>query len=173
MTLALAAHTRFVLMLCFGALTVAAAAQIDSAKRTKGMLIGVQAWTFSRFTTMEAIEKVAAAGGTNIELFPGQPLGREFPGIGVGPGMGPEATAALRNQLAQYRVSVVAYGVTGIDRDVASARKLFSWAKSLGIGILNTESTEAIDTIDKMVKEFDIRVGFHDHPRTSDPNYKV
>ncbi len=122
---------------------------------------------------MEAIEKVAAAGGHNIELFPGQALGKDYPGAHVGPGMDATATDALKKQLAKYDVSVVAYGVAGIDKNEAEARKLFAWAKSLGIGIINTESTEAIDTIDKMVKEFDIRVGFHDHPKTNNPNYKM
>ena len=122
---------------------------------------------------MEAIEKVAEAGGSNIELFPGQQLGKEFPGVGIGPGMSEAATDALKAQLVKFNVHVVAYGVVGISKDEAEARKLFSWAKSLGIGILNTESTDAIDTMDKMVKEFDMRVGFHDHPKTGDPNYKV
>ena len=148
-------------------------AQIETSQRTGGFLVGVQAWTFSRFTTMEAIEKISAAGGSNIELYPGQPVGKEFPGVAIGPDMGPVATDALRRQLTKFGVNVVAFGVTGIDKDEASARRLFAWAKSLGIGILNTESTDAIETIDKLVKEFDIRVGFHDHPRTSDPNYKV
>jgi len=157
------------LLLCFSA----AHAQVDTAHRTGGMLLGVQAWTFSRFSALEAIQKVAEAGGTNIEMFPGQQVGNGFPGVGVGPDMSQAATDALKNQLAKYKVNVVAYGVTGIDKNEAGARKLFSWAKSLGIGILNTESTDSIDTIDKMVKEFDIKVGFHNHPRTNDPNYKV
>ena len=148
-------------------------AQIATAHRTGGALLGVQAWTFTRFTAMDAIEKVSTAGGTNIELFPGQALGTDFPGVGVGPDMDQAATDALRRQLTKFGVSAVAYGVTGIDKDEAGARKLFAWAKSLGIGIIDTESTDSIDTIDKMVKEFDIRVGFHNHPRTSDPNYKV
>lgn len=153
-------------------LTVANA-QVDTAHRTGGAMLGVQAWSFNRYSVMEAIEKVAQAGGTNIEMFPGQQLGKDFPGVGVGPDMGDAATEALRKQLAKFGVNVVAYGVTGIDKGEAGARKLFAWAKSLGIGILDTESTESIDTIDKMVKEFDIRVGFHNHPRTKDPNYKV
>jgi len=156
--------------LCF---VSSAVAQVESAHRTAGMLIGVQAWSFNHFTTFEAIEMVVQAGGTNIELFPGQDLGKEFPGVKVGPDMGPAATEGLRRQLAKFGVSVVAYGVTGIDKDEAGARKLFAWAKSLGIGILNTESVDAIDTMDKMVKEFDIKVGFHDHPRTSNANYKM
>lgn len=150
-----------------------ALAQIETAHRTGGMLLGVQAWTFTRYTAMEAVEKAAAAGATNIELFPGQNLGTDFPGVKIGPDMGQAATDAFRKHLAKYGVSVVAYGVVGIDKDETSARMLFSWAKSLGIGILNTESVDAIDTMDKMVKEFDMRVGFHDHPKTNNPAYKM
>lgn len=164
---------RILLPLFVLACQVSVQAQVDTAQRTGGMLFGVQAWTFTRYTTMEAIEKVAQAGGSNIELFPGQEFGKDFPGVKVGPDMGEAATAALRAQLAKFHLNVVAYGVTGISKDESEARKLFSWAKSLGIGIINTESTDAIDTMDKMVKEFDMRVGFHDHPRTKDPNYRM
>ena len=164
---------RLLLAVLLLACLASAHAQTQTAKRTGGMLFGVQAWTFSHYTTMEAIEKAAQAGATNIELYPGQPLGKDFPGVNIGPDMGQAATEALRAQLAKYGVNVVAYGVTGISKNEDEARKLFAWAKSLGIGIINTESTDAIDTMDKMVKEFDIRVGFHDHPRTSDPNYRM
>jgi len=148
-------------------------AQIEDSHRTGGFLLSVQAWTFNHFSAMEAVEKAAAAGSKNIELFPGQDVGKEFPGAKIGPDMGAAATEAFRKQLTKYGVNVVAYGVTGIDKDENSARKLFAWAKSIGIGILNTESVDAIDTMDKMVKEFDIKVGFHDHPKTNNPNYKM
>ena len=36
--------------------------------------------------------------------------------------------------------------------------------------VINTESIEALDTIEKMVKEFDIKVAIQDHPkRPNDP----
>jgi sugar phosphate isomerase/epimerase len=165
---------RFLTPLLFIAYSTSfAPAQVETAHRTGGMLLGVQAWSFSRFTTMEAIEKAAAAGAKNIELYPGQPLGGDFPGVTIGPDMGQAATDALRSQLKKYGVNVVAYGVVGIDKNEAGARKLFAWAKSLGIGTLNTESADAIETMDKMVKEFDINVGFHDHPKTSNPSYRM
>lgn len=173
MSVGFASISRLFIPLALLSCVVTANAQVETAHRTGGILFGVQAWTFTQFTTMEAIQKVAAAGGTNIELFPGQALGKEFAGVGIGPGMDQPATDALRRQLSKYGVNVVAYGVTGIDKDEAGARKLFTWAKSLGIGILNTESTDSIDTIDKMVKEFDIRVGFHNHPKTNNPNYRM
>jgi sugar phosphate isomerase/epimerase len=132
----------------------------------------VQAYTFNRFTAFEAIEKTASAGATAIELYPGQRLKADSE-VRVGQGMGAEATAELKAHLERHGVRAVAFGVTGISRDLNQARELFTWAKSIGVGIINTESTDAMDTIEAMVREFDMKVGFHNHPRTNDPNYKV
>jgi len=133
----------------------------------------VQAWTFNRFTVFEAIEKTAAAGSQNIELFPGQKLAPDSDAK-VGPEMSADALQKLKEKLAKHNVRAIAFGVTGISRDEAGARPLFVFAKSLGIQILNTESTDAMDTIEKMVKEYDVKVGFHNHPRqANNPNYKV
>jgi sugar phosphate isomerase/epimerase len=44
----------------------------------------------------------------------------------------------------------------------------------MGIEVINTESVEAIDMVEKMVKEFDLKVGYHNHPvQPNNPNYKV
>jgi sugar phosphate isomerase/epimerase len=149
------------------------AAPIAPEYRTGGFAIGCQAWSFNKFTAFEAIEKTAQAGARIIEFYPGQKMSAED-GTGIGPGMTDDAISKLKAQLAKYNVKAVAFGVTGIPRDEAGARNLFTWAKTMDIGVINTESTDAIDTIDKMVKEFDIKVGFHNHPRrNNDPNYKV
>jgi hypothetical protein len=40
--------------------------------------------------------------------------------------------------------------------------------------VLNTESDKSIDTIEKLVKEYDIKVGYHDHPkRPNDESYRM
>jgi len=68
----------------------------------------------------------------------------------------------------------VNYGVVDIPKDEAQARKIFEFAKKLGLYGVTTESVDAIDTIEKLVKEYDIRVGFHDHPkRPNDPGYRM
>ena len=44
----------------------------------------------------------------------------------------------------------------------------------MGLIAITTESDKSIDTIEKLVKEYDIKVGFHDHPkRPNDPTYKM
>ena len=62
----------------------------------------------------------------------------------------------------------MAVGVIGIPKDEEGARKVFSFAKELGIGVINTESTDSIEMIEKRVKEFDIKVGYHNHPQKPD-----
>lgn len=135
--------------------------------------LSVQAWTFHEFTTFQSIEKAASAGSQYIELFPGQKL-KDGSDASVGPWMSPGDQAALKQQLEKYKIKPVAFGVTGIETDIAKARPLFVWAKSMGIEILNTESSESIDTIEKLVKEFDIKVGFHNHPKQpNNPKYVI
>jgi len=139
----------------------------------EGIALSVQAWTFNHFTLFEAIEKTAAAGSKNIEMFPGQTL-RPGSDVKVGPEMPDQETKALQAQLAKFGVRAVAFGVTGIPKSVTEARPLFQWAKRMGLMVVNTESVDAIDTIEVMVKEFDIKVGFHDHPRQPDhPDYRM
>lgn len=133
----------------------------------------VQAWTFHEFTAFQAIEKAAAAGAKYMELFPGQKL-KEGGDASVGPWMSPADQAALKAQFSKFKIQPIAFGVTGIENNVDKARPLFVWAKSMGIEILNTESSDSIDTIEKLVKEVDIKVGFHNHPKQpNNPKYVI
>ncbi|MCW5942627.1 MAG: sugar phosphate isomerase/epimerase [Fimbriimonadaceae bacterium] len=146
---------------------------VPQAVRPAEFRASVQAWTFNRYSAFEAIEKTAKVGAKFIELFPDQRMvaGEE---IKIGPSMGDDATQRLMDHLAKNGLRAIAYGVTGIPADPSEARKLFAWAKKVGIEILNTESVDAIDTIETMVKEFDMRVGFHNHPRRpNDATYRM
>lgn len=155
------------------ALLVSALLLAPSVQAKPEFTVGVQAYSFNRFTAFEAIEMTARAGATTIELYPGQraKVGSE---TRVEPGMGEAAEAELKEHLAKNGVTARAFGVTGIPRDEAAARPIFEWAKRMGISILNTESDDAIDTIEKLAKEYDLYVGFHNHPSNpGNPNYKV
>ncbi|MEM9237966.1 MAG: sugar phosphate isomerase/epimerase, partial [Verrucomicrobiota bacterium] len=45
------------------------------------------------------------------------------------------------------------------------ARVVFEFAKKLGLYGLTTESLKSLDTLEKLAKEFDIKVCFHNHPK--------
>src|ERR1043166_6633306 len=138
-----------------------------------GFAVGCQAYTFNHFTVFEAIEKTAEAGGKVIEFFPGQKLSSEDP-VKWDHNSSDETVAKVKAKLAQHKIMAVNYGVVGIPKDEEGARKVFEFAKKMGLRAVTTESTDAIDTIEKMVKEYDIMVGFHDHPRQpSNPGYRM
>jgi sugar phosphate isomerase/epimerase len=147
---------------------------IPDEYKTGGFFLGCQAYTWNHFTVFEAIEKTAAVGGKVIEFYPGQRLSPEEPNVAWDHNASAETIAKVKEHLAQYHVQAVNYGVVGIPKDEAGARKVFEFAKALGLRAITTESTDAIDTIEKLVKEYDIMVGFHDHPRRPDnPDYRM
>ncbi len=150
------------------------AAPIPDEYKTNGWAIGCQAYTFNHFTVFEAIEKTAAAGGKVIEFFPGQKLSKEQPDVKWDHNASDEVIAKVQAKLAEHKIKAVNYGVVGIPTEEDEARKIFLFAKKLGLRAVTTESFEAIDTIEKMVKEYDIKVGFHDHPRVqAKPTYRM
>ncbi len=147
---------------------------IPDEYKTGGFFIGCQAYTFNHYTVFEAIEKTADAGGKVIEFFPGQKLSKEEPNVSFDQNASADTIQKVKDKLAQYHIKAVNYGVVGVSKDETEARKLFEFAKTMGLRAITTESVDAIDTIEKMVKEYDIMVGFHDHPRRdNDPNYRM
>ena len=147
---------------------------IPEACQTGGIAIGCQAWTFKKYSVMEAIDKTGAAGGKVIELYPGQSFSPEEPGLKFDHNATDEMIDKVKARLAKDGVRAVNYGVVPIPKNEADARKLFAFAKNLELYGITTESVDAIDTIEKLAKEFDIRVGFHNHPRSvNNANYKL
>ncbi len=156
------------------ATTLQSAPPIPQEYKIGGFAIGCQAYTFNRYSVMEAIDKTAEAGGKVIEFFPGQKLSKDEPNVTWDHNASDETIAKVTARLKERGLKAVNYGVVGIPKDEAGARKVFDFAKKLGLYAITTESVESLDTIEKLVKEYDIRVGIHNHPRRpNDANYKV
>src|SRR5580700_3591731 len=119
----------FAFAVCFAtaasSLSLRAENKIPDEYKTGGFFIGCQAYTFNNFTVFEAIEKTAQAGGKIIEFFPGQKLSKEEPDVAWNENASAETIQKVKDKLAQYHIKAVNYGVTGIPKDEAGARKLF------------------------------------------------
>jgi sugar phosphate isomerase/epimerase len=160
------------ILLCVSA--TQSAGPIPDEYRVGGFAIGCQAYTFNRFSVFEAIEKTAQAGGKVIEFYPGQKLSPAEPEIRWDHAASADTIAKVKAKLAEHGLLAVNYGVVGIPRDEAGARQIFEFARKMGIRAVTTESTDALETIEKLVKEFDIQVAIHNHPvRPNDASYKV
>ncbi len=163
-----------VLALAVTAAAVRALPPIPEEYKSNGFAIGCQAYTFNRFTAFDAIEKTAKAGGKVIEFYPGQKLSKDVPGASVSHDASPEVIQKLKDKLAHHHIKAVNYGVVDVPNNEAGARKVFDFAKTMGLRAITTESTGSIDLLEKLAKEYDIGVAFHNHPRQpGNPNYKV
>jgi sugar phosphate isomerase/epimerase len=142
-----------------------------------GFAIGCQAYTFRFFTVMEAIEKTAQAGGTVIEFYPGQKFSKEEPTLKWDHNATDEMIQKVQAKLKEYKIRAVNYGVVNGPESNPSEeewRKVFEFAKKLKLYAITTESEKSLDVIEKLVKEYDIKVGIHEHAkRANDASYKL
>jgi sugar phosphate isomerase/epimerase len=143
--------------------------------RVGGFVLGCQAYTFHRFTAFEAMEKTASAGAKAIELYPGQALSPDDPTTKVEPGATDETIQKLRAKAREQGLAIVNFGVVAIPHDEPGARRVFEFARKLGVRAITIEpDADQIDLLEKLIKEYDIAAGIHSHPRrVSEPGYKL
>jgi sugar phosphate isomerase/epimerase len=147
------------------ALRADGAALEKSTLTDAGFAISVQCWSFKEFTLFEAIEMAASAGMGGVEIFPGQKIGGPVGDVKFSPNIAADQLQAVIDHLKKNNLAAVNFGVTEISKDEAEARKVFELAKKLNLYGVTTESLEALDTLEKLSKEYDIKVCLHNHPK--------
>ncbi len=133
-----------------------------------GWKLGCQAYTFNRFTFFDAIDKVAKLGLRYIEAYPGQKLSPETGDVVFDHNLFPELQQKVKEKLAQANIKLVNYGVVGLPNNEDECRKVFEFAKSMGIETIVSEPPpDAISLVDKLANEYQIKVAIHNHPKPS------
>jgi sugar phosphate isomerase/epimerase len=86
----------------------------------------------------------------------------EFYGAHFATGSSAEQISEMKKKLGDIQIS--AHGVNGFSKNHDNNRKLFEFAKAAGIKNITADPTEdSFESLDKLVKEFDIRVAIHNH----------
>lgn len=133
-----------------------------------GWRLGCQAYSFNRFTFYEAVDKNASLGLKWIEAYPGQKLSAEKPDLKLNESLPPEGRKEVKKKLADCGVKLVNYGVCGLSKDEGASRRIFDFAKDMGIETIVSEpADDAFDTLDRLVEEYKINVALHNHPEPS------
>ncbi|MBL7215705.1 MAG: DUF1080 domain-containing protein [Phycisphaerae bacterium] len=132
-----------------------------------GWRVGVQAWSFNRFTLFEAIDKTRSLGLDYIQAYPGQKVSSEIT-VKFGPDLSPQQRQEVKAKLKDAGVEIFAFGVAGIPKNETAARKLFEFVKEMGIETIASEpKPEQFDLIDKLCQEYKIKLAVHNHPKPS------
>jgi len=139
----------------------------QSGEVYKGWKIGLQAWTFHTRSFYEAVDNAAAMGLKYIEGFPDQSLSKERPQAKTHYLMPAAMREEIKAKLAQAGVKLINYGVV-TPKDDADWKKLFEFAKDMGIETIVSEpAEESFEMLDKLCQEYKINVAIHNHPKPS------
>jgi inosose dehydratase len=124
------------------------------AADTSPLHLGIQLYSLRGYPVDQALQHAKDLGFRFVEFYPGM-----YPITST-----PEQIAAMNKRLAALGLTMSAHGVHAFGGDAAANRKVFEFAKAAGIRILGADpAPEALDSLDDLVKEFDIRIAIHNH----------
>jgi len=133
-----------------------------------GWRLGTQAYTFRKFTFYEAVDKAASLGLDWIEAYPGQSLSKDRPDVKLHHTMAVQVREEVKLKLMQTGVTLVNYGVVRLPNEETECRKVFDFAKDMGIETIVSEpKADAFDLVERLCKEYKIKVAIHNHPKPS------
>ena len=145
----------------------AACAQKEPAEQTKqaefsqdipyaGFRVGVQSYCFREFNTHDKlIESIHDLKLVYIELWPDGHMPIDTPDEEL-----KAAVARFNNE----GITIDACGVVGFENDEAEARKIFEYAKKLGvIAISAAPKHEALPLMVKLTEEYALPIAIHNH----------
>lgn len=128
--------------------------------------LGVQSYTFRKFTFFEAVDRTVAMGLRWIEAYPGQLLSKDS-GAKMHFKMSDRTRQKVQEKLKTAGVKLICYGVVSCGNE-ADWRKLFEFAKAMGIETITSEPEPShLDMVEELCEEFHINLAIHNHPEPS------
>jgi type 1 glutamine amidotransferase/sugar phosphate isomerase/epimerase len=133
--------------------------------------LGIEAYTFNKYTLFEAIEKTAELGLPYMGGLSFQKVGKEID-KNFEPGLTDDELKQIRLKLDSAGVCLLTYYIHKIPGDEAGCRKVFEFGRKIGIETFMSEpDIDALDTIEKFCDEYDINVAIHNHDQKASPVY--
>ena len=126
-----------------------------AATKSAGPQLGLQTWTCRNMEFDQVVEFAVKHGITQLEL--------------ISKHLDPKGTKeeSLRKKAILDRNGLTAYsfGVNGTSMDKEANRKLFEFAKLMGMKVIAVEPKNMAewDNLEELVKEYDIKLAIHNH----------
>jgi sugar phosphate isomerase/epimerase len=161
---------KFLLLPILILFSMAAQAQTPADTSSAGKLgwqLAVHSYTFRLFTIFDAIDKTAALGIKHMSLSGSVLLDKDAKPVGSVT-LADKDMEAIKAKMISAGISwpFVNIGVVQLTTNEVQSRKVFEFAKKWGINTLVSEpETNALDTVEKLCKEYNIKVAIHDHAK--------
>lgn len=124
------------------------------AADSKDYQLGIQLYSLRGFDVNAALQHAADLGFSQVEFYSGM----------LALNASDQTIEATKKKVAELGMSISAHGVNRLTKDADANRKIFVFAKKLGIPTITADpDPDSFDNLDDLVKEFDIRVAIHNH----------
>ena len=115
----------------------------------------MQSYTFRNFDLEPALKRMKELGIKHAEFY-SQAHSRRT--------RAPEKLKGILDLCKEYDVTPVGFGVSKFTKNHDANKKLFEFGKALGVKYLSASpSTDAFDSLDKLVEEYKIAIAIHPH----------
>ena len=147
-------------------------AKLSSPNAEKlGWRLCCQLYTFRDRSFYEALEVIAGMGFRFVEPAFFLPLSQERQDLKTSEALAPEKRREMKRRMDDLGIKMVNY-YAPIEGDQSSHRKIFDFAKEMGVETLVAEPpSEAFETLDKLCEEYQTNLAIHNHPEGSGSKY--
>jgi len=153
-TAALAAAAVPITGILSNSLTAQAAAPANADERWRGLKIGVASYTFRKFNVDDTIKAIRRVGLRYVSI-------KDFH---LPMNSTPQQRKDVAKKFRDAGITPLSCGVVTMTNNQANIRSAFEYAKDAGIPtIVCAPATDSMATLDKMVKEYDIKLAIHNH----------
>jgi sugar phosphate isomerase/epimerase len=152
-----------IILNCFLALSV----QAQTKAEKNGWRLGMQSYTFHKFTLVEALDKTQQIGLKYIEVYPGHKLGGKWGDQVFGAQLDKKTQAEIKTFATSKGIKIVAMGVVVTEKPT-EWEPIFRFAKDMEMEYISCEPAIADwDLVEKLVKQYGIKISVHNHPQPS------
>ncbi len=124
----------------------------DSKK--PGFSIGIQSYSLRGFSVEDAIKHASDLGFAHMEFYSAH----------FSQDSKPEEIESMKQTMAAAKMKMLGHGVHHFSADHEANKKLFIFAKAVGIRNLSADpDPDSFESLDQLVKEFDVRIAIHNH----------
>ena len=147
-------------ILCFAACK-------EEAKQPEWKL-GIQTYTFHKFTLMETLDKSKDLNIHYAEAFFFQALGKNFADSAyLNFDLTEDVKKQLKEEFTKRNITLYAFGVASYDT-TEDWERFFSFSKEMGIHTVTCEpKLEQLDFVESLALKYNIEVAIHNHPDPS------
>src|SRR6476619_6717626 len=118
------------------------------------LTLGVASYSTRKFTLDQTLEMAKTLGVTSMT----------FKDVHIPRTESPDAIRALRAKIVAAGITIMGGGTITLPNDPVEIRKNFEYAKTAGFPLIFTSpDPAALDTVEKMAKEYDIKTVIHNH----------